>query len=451
MNPKLHPKTQARLTVLRALQNFDSEDSAPLALLDEADLDATTRGFAREILSGTLRHLSRLDWTIQPLLKKPLARLDAPVRAALRLAAYEIACTRTPAQVAGSEYAGLMRHTKTRSAVAFVNAIVRRLPAALRAPDGGADELSQIAVEWSHPRWLVERWAKQFGLPQTRALCAANNQIAPLNLRVNTRHLSRDDALQQLNAQNLAARASAISPHGIVVERAGSPLSWELWQRGDLIAQDEAAQLVALWTAPQRGQIVVDVAAAPGGKTTHLAQLMHDEGRIIAADRAPGRLKLVRENAARLGLKSVETFAGDARQVLAAIEKGELPRADLVLLDAPCSGTGTLRRRPDLKWRKSEANILELVQVQRELLDLCAQMVRPGGALVYSTCSLEREENQDQAHDFTARHADWSIESGAMTGASTCGAFVDEMGALQTLPQRDGSDGMFCVRWRRAN
>ncbi len=446
MNSKLHPKTQARLTVLRALQNFDSDESAPLSLLDEAVLDPTTRGFAREILSGTLRHLSRIDWTIQPLLKKPIAKLDAPVRAALRLATYEIACTRTPAQVAGSEYAGLMRQTKTRSAVAFVNAIVRRLPAELRAPDASDDEVSQIALEFSHPRWLIERWSTQFGMEAARALCQSNNQIAPLNLRVNTLHLSRDAALQQLQAQNLNVRASEISPHGIVVERAGSPLNWELWTRGDIIAQDEAAQLVALHAAPQSGQIVIDAASAPGGKTTHLAQLMGDNGRVIAADRAPGRLKLVRENAVRLGLKSIETFEGGAQQVLAAIQRRELPRADLVLLDAPCSGTGTLRRRPDLKWRKSLANILELVELQRELLDICAQMVKPGGALVYATCSLEREENQDQARAFTDCYANWRLER----TASTCSALEHESGALQTLPQRDGCDGMFCVKWRCA-
>ncbi|MGI8710643.1 MAG: 16S rRNA (cytosine(967)-C(5))-methyltransferase RsmB, partial [Acidimicrobiales bacterium] len=422
MPSNLHPKTAARLTVLRALQNFDSDESTPLSLLDEADIDATTRGFAREILSGTLRHLSRIDWTIQPLLKKPIAKLDAPVRAALRLAAYEIACTRTPAQVAGSEYAGLMRQTKTRSAVAFVNAIARRLPAQLRAPDANADAISQLAIETSHPRWLVERWEKQFGIEATRALCAANNQIAPLNLRANTLHLSRDEALQQLQAQELNARASEVSPHGIVIERAGSPLGWELWQRGDIIAQDEAAQLVALHAAPQSGQIVMDVASAPGGKSTHLAQLMNDKGRVIAADRAAGRLKLVRENASRLGLKSVETFDGDAQQVLAAIKRNQLPRADIVLLDAPCSGTGTLRRRPDLKWRKSVENIAELVELQRELLDICAQMVKPGGALVYSTCALEVEENQLQAQAFTECYANWRVEG----AASTCSAFADE-------------------------
>ena len=446
MPSNLHPKTSARLTVLRALQNFDSEENAPLSLLDEADFDAGTRGFAREILSGTLRHLSRIDWTIGPLLKKPIAKLDAPVRAALRLAAYEIACTRTPAAVAGSEYAGLMRQTKTRSAVAFVNAIARRLPAELRAPNPNENEVSQLAIESSHPRWLVERWAAQFGLPATRELCAANNQIAPLNLRANTLHLSRDEALQQLQAQELKARASAISPHGIVVERAGSPLGWDLWTRGDIIAQDEAAQLVALNAAPQSGQIVIDVASAPGGKSTHLAQLMGDNGRVIACDRAPGRLKLVRENAARLGLKSIETFDGDAQQVLAAIKRHQLPRADVVLLDAPCSGTGTLRRRPDLKWRKSVENIQQLVELQRELLDICAQMVKPGGALVYATCSLEAEENRFQAQAFTECYVNWTLE----VPASTCAPFVSENGALQTLPQRDGCDGMFCVKWRCA-
>jgi 16S rRNA (cytosine967-C5)-methyltransferase len=438
----MHPKTAARRAALRALVAIEHEDRPLNSALEaqSAAVPAETRGFARELASGALRHQARLDWTLAPLLKTPLRKLDPPVRAALRLAAYESTLLHTPAPVVANEYAGLMRGEKKSSATAFLNAVARRLPNTPRAaPPLEKQPVEHLATEYSHPQWLIERWLQRFGLEECRQLLEINNSIAPLNLRVNTLKISRDEVWQRLAERGLKARQSTLSPHGVVVEAAGSPLDWPEWPAGQIIAQDEAAQLVALLAAPQPGQTLYDLAAAPGGKSTHLAQLMNDEGRIIAADRAPGRLKLVQENAQRLGIKGIETAAGDVQQLAA-----QLPPADLVLLDAPCLGTGTLRRRPDAKWRKTPEQLLELVALQRELLDAAATLVKPGGALVYSTCSLEPEENEEQARAFVERHPGWQIEA-----ESTLATVSAPEGWIQTLPQRHNSDGMFGVKFRR--
>ena len=346
----MHPKTAARQLALRALVQSENHD---LVAPDFRALDEGVRPFARELYSGTQRQRARLDWSLAPLLSKPIAKLDAPVRAALRLAAYEKLVLQTPPHGFVGEYAGLMRDERKTSAVGFVNAVLRRLPDAWRASP--PQQPARFAVEWSHPQWLVERYLQTLGEAPTEALLRANNERAPLCLRANTLKISRDELLRRLPD----ARAGTLSPDAIITEF-GDPTRLSGWDEGDFFVQDEAAQLVAHLAAPRAGDLVLDLAGAPGGKTTACAQLMGNRGKIISVDVAPGRLKLVRQNAARLGIEIIETRAGDARQLAP-----ELELADLVLLDAPCLGTGTLRRRPDAKWRKTPAMLAELVELQR--------------------------------------------------------------------------------------
>ena len=426
----MHPKTTARQAALRALVRSENND---LVAPDFGELDQSVRGFAREIYSGTQRGRALIDWTLQPLLSKPIGKLDAPVRAALRLAAYEKLVLQTPPHGFVGEYAGLMRDERKTSAVGFVNAIARRLPDRWR--ELPSDLPHRLAVEFSHPQWLVGRYIKQLGAQQTARLLAANNARAPLCLRVNTLQSSREQLLRRWPD----ARAGALSPDAILLDGGGDPTRLDGWEMGDFFAQDEAAQLVARYAAPRAGDVVFDLAGAPGGKATHCAQEMNNQGRIISVDVAPGRLKLVRHNAARLGISIIQTRAADVRGWDA---DGEL--ADLVMLDAPCLGTGTLRRRPDAKWRKTPATLAELVALQRELLDAAAKLVKPGGALVYSTCSLEPEENGEQARAFSQRSG-WPIEAApdALKAART------SEGWLHTWPHLHGTDGMFAAKWRR--
>ncbi|PQV62854.1 16S rRNA (cytosine967-C5)-methyltransferase [Abditibacterium utsteinense] len=451
-----HPKTLARRAALRALVRSEREDFSPP---DFAGVDVSTRPFAREIYSNTLRHRARIDWSLAPLLKKPIDKLDDAVRAALRLALYEKVALRTPDRALANEYAGLMRGEKLGSATGFINAIARRLPECWREASG--DEAQRLSIEKSHPKWLVERYIARFGTEETEKLLRANNQVAPLCLRANTLKVSRDELVSQLEN----ARAGALSPDALFMEGGAtkneaistknegaenvspidsSPTSSLHWQRGEVFAQDEAAQLVSFLGAPKAGDFVIDCASAPGGKTTHLAQMMNNQGRILALDSAPPRLQMVRDNAERLGISIIETRAGDLRVVARELAAWSA-HADLVCLDAPCLGTGTLRRRPDAKWRKTPAQLEQLVELQSELLDAAALLVRPGGALLYSTCSLEPEENQGQIEAFLDRIPGFEIVAAPdfLRNAATPEGF------LNTFPHRNGCDGMFAAKLRR--
>jgi 16S rRNA (cytosine967-C5)-methyltransferase len=430
-----HPRTQSRRAAAEALVAVE-RDSAILSTALVQSTSRTALPFAREISSGVLRHRSLIDWTLAPLLKKPLEKLDAPVRAMLRLACYERAWLGTPPSAVANEYVSLARGFKLASASGFINAITRRLSDEPRTPpDAERAPAKHLAIQFSHPEWLVERWLARLGFDQCAALLAANNSRAALSLRVNDCRARREEVHSNLAARELKVREGLLSPLALHIEDAGSPLDWPEWARGEIIAQDEAAQLVVREAAPQAGQNVLDLAAAPGGTSTHCAQLMKNVGRIIALDVAPGRVKLIADNARRLGFSIIEARAGDARSL-------REPSADLVLLDAPCLGTGTLRRRPDAKWNKTPGMLDELVQLQRGMLEAAARLTRPGGHLVYSTCSLEPEENEEQAAWFLSTHAGWNpAPQNDLADLRTTG------GWLQSWPHRHGTDGMFCARF----
>lgn len=425
----MHPKTVARRTALKTLVLLEERAVSLAQALDEYGhyVPNSARGFVRELTSGVLRHRERLDWTLAPFLKKQLATLDAPVRAALRLCCYERALLRTPPAIVGNEYAMVLRREKLSSAAGLLTAIARRLEDEPRAAPSRETNLARhLSIEYSHPQWLVERWLARFGAEECERLLAFNNTIASLVLRINSQVATRDEVLHSLQTRALKARLGDRSSEAIIVDDAGMPTTWPEWEEGKIIVQDEAAQLVACFVAPQPGQTVIDCAAAPGGKSTHLAQLMNDEGRVIACDFA-GRLGLVRENAARLQLRCIETREGDFRELSA-----QLPMADAVLLDAPCLGTGTLRRRPDAKWKKTPEHLRELVSLQHTLLQAAARVVKPDGILVYSTCSIETEENEDQVKAFLSENRSWRLED-----------------MVSTLPHRDHCDGAFAARLRR--
>jgi 16S rRNA (cytosine967-C5)-methyltransferase len=443
----IYPRTAARRGAISALVQLERDDTVPGIVLDALQLAPESLPFARELVSGSLRQRALLDWTLFPLLRKPLQKLDAPVRAALRLAAYERAFLHTPAPAVANDYAEAMRAARVTSAVAFVNAVARRLPDEPRAaPDMEKNAVRHLSIAFSHPEWLVQRWLDRFGFDGCRDLLQANNSIAPLTLRVNSTRATRDAVRQTLSEREIVVRDGAHSSDSLIVENAGSPLSWPEWQKGEIIAQDEAAQLVSLFAAPVTGQTVIDAAAAPGGKSTHMAQLMEGSGQIIACDAAPGRIKLVTENAHRLGFRNIKTQIGDFRQLSA-----KLPAADMVLLDAPCLGTGTFRRRPDARWKKDKKQLDELVALQRELMEAAIGFIKPKGILVYSTCSLEPEENEDQIRAFLDRHPDWQVAAPpTQFGGSPLEALVTHRGFLQTLPHRDGCDGTFAARLQRS-
>jgi 16S rRNA (cytosine967-C5)-methyltransferase len=372
---------------------------------------------------GVLRHRTLCETAVAPLLKKPFSKLDAEVANIFRLAAYEKYFCGAPLYALANEYTGMARQLKRSSASALINAVLRRLPDSL--PEIKRDTfIEYLEKKYSHPRWMIQRWIAQFGNDGCEKICAANNREAPLCLRVNSRLTMRTKVLLSLHERGIVARAGSWTPDSIIIENAVSFTDWPEWQRGELIVQDEAAQMVSILANPQKGWTVYDLCAAPGGKITHLAQLM-GEGNVTAFDLTEKRVQLVRDNCARLQFPKVLLQAGDFRHF-------DLALADLVLLDAPCSGTGTLRRHPDIKWSKTPEQISQLAELQKELLHHAATLVRPGGFLVYSTCSIEHEENQEQAARFLREHSGWR-----------------ECARWECFPGTQDADGAFAIKMQR--
>lgn len=439
----------ARAAAARVLERVERDGAfADLALeaeLDRRPLEPRDRGLATELVYGTLRWQRYLDWILAPHCRRALDSLDPRVRVLLRMTAYQLArLERVPAFAAVNDAVTLARGTP--GVAELVNAVLRSLArrgAREREPAPPADPVEALATRCSFPTWLAERWVARYGVDEARALMSAMNERPPLTVRANALRLTREALTERLSLEErLATRPTAHAPEGLVVEHGGPPGAWRAFAEGACTVQDEASMLVARLLEPRPGDTVADVCAAPGTKTTHLAELMADQGRVLAFDRERARLARVAEATARLGLQSVETIEG-AVEALA----GRFPAAcDGVLVDAPCTNLGVLRRHPEVKWRRAPRDLPVSAARQRAILDAAASLVRPGGRLVYATCSLEPEENDDVARAFLAAHPDFAVDPPA--------AFPLALGAdgvLRCLPHRHATDGFTAIRFRRAH
>jgi len=354
--------------------------------LADADARAADQALATRLVYGTLAWQGRLDHHLSGLLNLPLGRLEPPVRAALRLGLYQLLfLERVPAYAAVDATVSLVRRAG-RGAAGLVNAVLRRAATAGRAglplPDAAGDPLGRLAVEWSHPRWLVERWARELGVEELPRLLAANNSRGRTVLRANLLRMPRAALLAELGAAGVPAAPSEWAPDGVVIERGGARVrALAAWSAGHFAFQGEAAQLVAPLLGLRPGARLLDACAAPGGKATHAAALLGDTGLVVALDRHPGGVRRVAAEARRLGATCVRPVAGDACHPPL---RGSF---DAVLVDAPCSGLGTLRRHPEVRWHRRPEDIPRLAALQESILAGVAPLVRPGGSLVYAVCT----------------------------------------------------------------
>ncbi len=446
--------SQARDLALRTLHRVDVDKAyASLALgevLEAYPADKRERALATELAYGVCRRLNTLDYLIGCFSRRPVAELDPWVRNALRLAVYQIAyLERVPAPAAVNAAVEQARRFANAGAAAFANAVLHgylRGREAVRFPDPDTDPVGHLSLVHSHPEWLVRRWLARFGFDGARRLLEFDNTAAPVTVRANRLRTTPEDLAARLAAEGVAARPGRWAPEALVIE--GFPRLEELaaFREGLFQVQDEAAILVGRALDPRPGETVLDAAAAPGGKATHIAELMGGRGRVIANDVHPGRLALIEASCRRLGIGCVETVAMDGRDLPGRFAGA----ADRVLLDAPCSGLGVLRRRPDARWRKSEALIADLAGLQRELLAAAARCVRPGGVLVYSTCTLEPEENGAVVDAFLNGNPDFAPESLAPhLPRELAGEAGVADGRVQLLPHVHGIDGFFITRLRR--
>ena len=415
------------------------------ALTDRAELDPRDRGLATELVLGTLRWQRRLDWMLARASRRPLEDLTPWVRALLRLTAYQVAfLDRIPPWSAVHEAVELAKRRRSAGATAFVNGVLRAIASEPRPwPDPtSADPVEALALRTSHPTWLVERWWTRYGPAETEALALAMNVAPSVVVRANTLRMPVADVAAALRTAGVGAAATRFAPEGLSLERAGDLRQVGPLREGSATVQDEAAILVGHALGPCPGETVADVCAAPGTKTTHLAALMANRGRIVAADPHPGRLGLLREACARLGATIVEPRLAEARALAGALG----PTCDRVLVDAPCSNLGVLRRNPDGKWRRRPGDFATLVPAQAGILEAAAELVRPGGVLVYATCSLEPEENEAVVAGLRARRPDFLPDPLPPAVPAPCRIAPD---ILRMTPHRHGSDGFTAHRLRR--
>ncbi len=442
------PAAAAREVAARVLERVETDasfaDSALDAELTSRRLEPRDAALATELVYGALRWQGYLDWILAPHSRRRLPSLDPRVRVLLRMTAYQIAfLERVPAFAAVNDAVTLAPRSPGVSA--FVNAVLRsfaRRGAREREPAPPRNPIDALAARCSFPAWIVERWVVRYGRDEAESLMRALNERPPLTLRANRLRLTRDELGRRLaDEDGLDSRPTRLAPEGLVVGPGGAPGEWRAFVDGSFAVQDEASMLIARMLAPEPGATVADVCAAPGTKTTHLAELMDNRGRILAFDREPTRLARVGEAAARLGISIIDAREGPVERLAAAFPAA----CDGVLVDAPCSNLGVLRRNPEVKWRRQPSDIALASQRQREILGSAALMVRPGGRLVYATCSLEPEENDDVARAFLAAKPEFRLDP-----PDDFPLPLDAGGWLRCLPHRHGTDGFSAVRFRRS-
>jgi 16S rRNA (cytosine967-C5)-methyltransferase len=462
----------ARAIALSLLVESVKSEEGVDVLLDRAlarcSFDSRERALTVELTYGILRRLATIDWRLEPVLEKPLLRLPVAVQMVLRLGAYQLLfLDRIPPSAAVNESVNLAKGfagTVGRDWSGFVNAVLRAL---LRHPPQpwpsmDHDAAQALAVRYSLPGWLSRRWVERLGVASAEAACEGVSLAPPLTLRVNQLVTTREALLDKFAQMGIAAKPTSVSPFGILIEEGGSVPSLPGFQEGAFYVEDEAAQLIPLLLDPQAGDIVLDACAAPGGKSTHVAALMHNKGVIYAVDRKETRLDLVRSNCRRLGVKIVIPIVGDIRQPREWVSVTETvrfssqkkasmgePSVDRILVDAPCSGLGVLRRHPEAKWRKGEQALPRHQSLQCQILEAVAPCLRPGGVLVYSTCSTEPEENEDVIERFCRAHAEFKRESIGSWLPPSAQGFVTKQGALSTMSNRFSMDGFYAARLRK--
>jgi len=352
-------------------------------MLRKQSLDARDRAFVTDLVYGTLRMQRALDALLAPVVSRPLASLDADVRAALRLGAYQLSAGMSPHAAVG-ETVGVA----PARARGFVNGALRALARTgppFRLPEG--DDVTAIGVRTSHPDWIVQTYFDELGRDAARATLAHDNEPPPVTLRVNGMRTTTDEVARELRAQGIDVAVAPLVPGALLVRHTGDLGALDAVRAGRVTPQDQASQAVVAALDPQPGDRVLDVAAAPGGKAVAAAERIHDDGLVVAADLHPARVRAIERAAARLHLDAVSPIAADGRRL--PVRDASFER---VLLDAPCSGLGVLRRRPDARWRVQPQDVGRLAALQRDLLARAAQAVRPDGRLVYSVCTLTRME-----------------------------------------------------------
>lgn len=403
------------------------------------------RSLAVEIVHGVMRWREKLDWYIRQLYKGEFENLLLTVKSILRAALYQlIFLDRVPAYAVLNESVEIAKSRFNQRTANLVNAILRNFIRQEKKLDWmltQLDILDKFSIQWSHPRWLIQRWIEYWGIDEVEMLCMANNQPSPIFVKVNLLKITPDEFERMLREAGIPFDPFPLLEGFYQIEDFQAFRNGKFLENGFAFVQDPSAALPVLLLKPEPGLTVWDMCAAPGAKTVHLAVIMRDQGMIIASDLYAGRVKLIQKIAQNMNLTSVIPVVGDAL----TLEFRNL--CDKILLDAPCSGFGVLRKRSDLRWKKTEQEIHELTVLQRRLLEKAAYWLKPGGELVYSTCTIEPEENEQVIHQFLSDHPEFSL---IHAGERIPGPWVNQEGFIRTFPHRHEMDGSFAALMKKS-
>ncbi|MGB3491915.1 MAG: 16S rRNA (cytosine(967)-C(5))-methyltransferase [Elainellaceae cyanobacterium] len=450
-------QSQARQVALMALLKIEQGQFADAALqqgLAKANLKAVDRRFITELVYGVTRRRRTLDALIDQYSSKEGDRQPLKLRLILRLGLYQMRyLTQVPASAAVNTSVELAKQNGLKGLSGFVNGLLRRYGRESAAESSTSEPhdplnlpeeaIARLAILHSYPDWILQVWSEQLPLSELDILCQYFNQPPSINLRVNRLQTTRDQVLQAFEDQGIEADVIPFTTHGIQLRHhAGDIRALPGYDDGWWSVQDASAQGVVKLLAPKPGEIVIDACAAPGGKTTQIAECMGDRGQVWACDRQAKRLRRVEENQQRLKLNSIQTKAVDMRSP----DLDDLPLADRVLVDAPCSGLGTLNRHADARWQQTPESVADQAIIQTGLLNRTSQLVKPGGVLVYATCTLHPAENEQQIQQFLKTHPNWRVEPPAAD--SPLDVWTQPEGWLKIWPHQHQMDGFFMARLR---
>jgi len=447
-------RTDPRYIAYEILRRVDEGAFADLSLdaaINQATgMDPRDRGLLTELVYGVLRHRGRLDFALSRFSRKPLNKIEGKVLDLLRLGTYQIlSLDRIPAPAAVHTTVELARRAGLERATGFINGILRGLIRGRgEIPWPGPEDppLLRLTREFSLPEWMGKKWLRDMGAEEALRLAEAFLSHPPFTMRVNTLKIGREEFLARLAEAGHEALPTPYAPEGVVLIRRGEkplPGADEGWFQ----VQDEASMLIAHLVNPQKGEKILDACAAPGGKTTHMAVLAENGAAILALDLHPSRARLVADGAARLSCRGVEARPCDLTTPPSFLSPASFDR---VLVDAPCSGLGVLRRNPEIRWRRIPEDIPRMAELQKRILENVVPLVRPGGILLYSLCTFTPEETDEVVEDFLSLHPDFMREDLRIDAPSHWGPLFDERGALRTSPHRHGGmDVFFAARFRR--
>ncbi|MFA6571015.1 MAG: 16S rRNA (cytosine(967)-C(5))-methyltransferase RsmB [Bacteroidota bacterium] len=434
-----------RSVAIRILSRFERSDAYLDKLLErelkEDYLSQLDKSLLTELVNGVVRWRWKLDWVLTGFYHGDYLKCLNIVKNALRVALYQIMfLNKIPTYAAINESVEFVKNIQGEKTANIVNAVLRTITRNLsevRYPDKTEDPAYYLAIMYSHPRWMVKKWVEHFGETETESLLSANNRKPFIPVRVNGLKATPDAVIDELNKAELPFFQSLLLKQSIVLKTPRlNVASLDIYKNGWITVQDTSASLAALLAAPKEGDSIIDLCSAPGGKSFFLAELMKNNGKIVAVDKYKSKLEFIEKQAERLGLTCISTLAADA----STLESEE--RYDIVFVDVPCSGTGTISKKPDIKWKREREDFDRLLPTQKAILENASKFVKPNGTLLYSTCSVEPEENYEAVNKFLEHHPEFEVDK----AENYLPVNVCRNGFMQTFPHIHFMDGAFAAR-----